>query len=213
MRSVVIFGRQPVAGSVKTRLARGVGPGRAAAVYAALLRHALEVAQQGEAEVVLSLAATPAPGWKPPSPTAVEVQAPGDLGCRMAEAFARRFVAGARVVVLIGSDCPGLRPRHLVEAFSALETAGVVLGPATDGGYWLVGQRTPGIDLFSGVPWSHPETLAATRRRLHALGAAWSELEKLADIDTEEDLTSYCAAAAPGDEVAASLEAALRERC
>jgi hypothetical protein len=111
----------------------------------------------------------------------------------MAAAFAGRFAAGAERVVLVGSDCPGVGAAHVREAAAALAAAPVVLGPAADGGYWLVAQRRPGLDLFTGIPWSASGTLAATRRRLEDLGASWLELEALSDIDTEEDLRSALA--------------------
>ncbi len=209
MRSVVVFGREPVSGRVKTRLARTIGDEPAAAVYAGLLEHTLKVARATGVEVVLSLAEPAGDGWSPPLPVRLEVQGAGDLGRRMADAFTRRFIAGADAVVLVGSDCPGLRPRHLTAAFAVLETAPVALGPASDGGYWLVAQRPPGIDLFRRVPWSGPDTLAATRARLRALGVAWRELEILDDVDTADDLESFCSTAPPGDGVADRMRAAL----
>jgi glycosyltransferase A (GT-A) superfamily protein (DUF2064 family) len=106
----------------------------------------------------------------------------------MADAFARRFAAGAEKVVLVGSDVPGLASRHLAAAFDLLEETGVVLGPAADGGYWLVGQRAPGRDLFSCVQWSSERTLEMTRRRLEERGVGWEEVETLRDLDTVEDL-------------------------
>ena len=69
-----------------------------------------------------------------------------------------------------------------------------MLGPADDGGYWLIGQRQPGYDLFSGIPWSSPDTLTCTRCRLRSLEVAWSELETLGDIDTGPDLEREIAA-------------------
>ncbi len=69
----------------------------------------------------------------------------------------------------------------------------MVLGPAADGGYWLVAQRRPGVDLFSGIVWSSPGTLAATRQRLEALAVTWVELDELSDIDTEDDLRAELA--------------------
>lgn len=204
-----MFGREPVPGRVKTRLARTLGDAPAAAVYASLLAHTLAVAGTVPGEVTLFVAEPPGDGWAPPLPVSLEVQAEGDLGHRMGEAFRRRFAAGADAVVLVGSDCPGLRLRHLEAAFAALTTTPAVLGPAGDGGYWLVGQRPPAVDMFTGVPWSAPDTLAATRTRLRRLGVAWRELETLADVDTEDDVLAYCAAAPPGDPVAQMLQEVL----
>jgi glycosyltransferase A (GT-A) superfamily protein (DUF2064 family) len=89
---------------------------------------------------------------------------------------------------VVGSDCPELAPHHLEGALAGLARHQAVLGPACDGGYWLVGMRAPARDLFTGIPWSTPGVLDATRARLRALGVGWLELERLYDLDTEADL-------------------------
>ena len=106
----------------------------------------------------------------------------------MAEAFTRRFAEGEDRVVVVGSDCPRITTRHLRNGVEELERAEVVLGPTTDGGYYLVAQRPPGVDLFSKIPWSSAETLASTRNRLRDLGTELAELEELSDIDNQSDL-------------------------
>jgi len=118
----------------------------------------------------------------------VEVQRGAALGDRLDDAFARRFSEGEGRVVIVGSDCPWFLANHIGEASTMLDEVDAVLGPATDGGYWLVAQRPPGLAMFARVPWSSPETLARTRKRISALGGTWSELEELVDIDTVEDL-------------------------
>lgn len=204
---VVVFGREPLAGHVKSRLAAALGDEQAAAVYAVLLDTALQAARTAGFETVLSLAEAPSAAWARGFAVACEPQRGADLGSRLAAAFAARFGDGAERVVLVGSDCPGLRPRHLRAAQAALAEAPVVLGPSADGGYWLVAQRAPGVDLFSEIPWSVATTLAATRSRLEALGVEWSELETLADIDTEADLL----AALDDDAVPESVRRRLRD--
>jgi len=104
------------------------------------------------------------------------------------DAFQRRFRAGYSRVLVVGSDCPELTCTHIEAGIAALGRVSLVLGPAADGGYWLVGQRSPGCDVFSGVPWSSPHTLESTRVRARSAGVASSELEVLGDIDTEDDL-------------------------
>jgi hypothetical protein len=185
---VVVFGREPVAGEVKTRLAAGIGGLAAARIYAVTLEHTLEAAVDSGARVVLSLAAAPSAEWGLGIDCSIEVQGTGDLGDRMADAFERRFSEAEERVIIIGSDCPLITPEHLQAAADALADRDVVLGPAIDGGYWLVGQRRPGVDLFSDIPWSSHDTLGATRRLLAGIGAAWAELEEIGDIDTREDL-------------------------
>jgi len=185
---VVVFGREPAAGEVKTRLAAGIGGAAAARVYAITLEHTLEAAVESGAGVVLSLAAAPSSEWGLGIECTIEVQGTGDLGDRMVDAFDRRFSEGEERVIIIGSDCPLITPEHLQAAADALAENDVVLGPAVDGGYWLVAQRRPGVDLFSDIPWSSHDTLETTRRRLAGIGAAWTELEELRDVDTREDL-------------------------
>jgi rSAM/selenodomain-associated transferase 1 len=179
-----------VAGEVKTRLAAGLGDEAAARVYAVLLRHTLEVARSVDAEAVLALAEQPGEGWLPDPPLRTELQTGVDLGARLHETFRLRFGEGCTRVIVIGSDCAELRPAHLEDAFESLETAEVVLGPALDGGYWLVAQRHPGHEIFSGIPWSTAAAMEATRRRLRKIGVIWSEIATLDDIDTVEDLES-----------------------
>lgn len=185
---VVVFGREPIPGEVKSRLAAGIGANAAAQVYGAILEHTLEVGRDSGARVVLSLAELPSGSWSLDQDVVVEVQRGDDLGERMADAFTRRFAEGERRVVIVGSDCPWLRGTHIAKASAKLGGADVLLGPATDGGYWLVAQRPPGLAIFSDIPWSSPETLGDTRKRIRALGGTWLELEELVDIDTVDDL-------------------------
>jgi rSAM/selenodomain-associated transferase 1 len=184
---VVVFGREPAAGRVKTRLAAGIGGPAAARVYAVTLEHSLEAAIDSGARVVLSLAAAPSDEWARGIECSIEVQGTGDLGDRMADAFERHFSETEERVIIVGSDCPLITPEHLLAAADALAERDVVLGPAIDGGYWLVGQRRPGVDLFSDIPWSSHDTLDQTRQRLADVGASWTEIDELRDIDTKED--------------------------
>jgi rSAM/selenodomain-associated transferase 1 len=185
---LVIFGREPVPGQVKSRLASDIGAEAAAQVYAATLAHTLDVARSSGTRVVLSLADVPSGEWVRSLDVFVEIQRGDDLGDRMNDAFARRFSEGETRVVMVGSDCPWLTATHVARASAKLGGAHAVLGPATDGGYWLLAQRPPGLALFARIPWSSPDTLHQTRRRIAALGGTWFELEELVDIDTGADL-------------------------
>jgi rSAM/selenodomain-associated transferase 1 len=195
MSCVVVFGREPIPGRVKTRLAGGVGEEAASLIYGELLAHTLVVARSVEAAVMLALAEPPARSFRAPVDVAVEVQVSGDLGRRLAATFERRFCDGYRRVVVIGSDCPELAPRHLDAALAGLAAHPVVLGPAADGGYWLVGAQPPlALDIFRDVPWSTGRVLETTRARLRRLGLHWLELEELADLDSAADLRQALAA-------------------
>jgi rSAM/selenodomain-associated transferase 1 len=177
---------------VKTRLAATIGPEAAAELYRALVEHVLE-------------ATTPRPGdyerlvfFDPPG--ALEEmrawlpgvrllpQGSGDLGERMADAFARAFARGARRVAIVGTDVPGVTRETILAALSALDAADVALGPAEDGGYWLLALREPRPELFAGIAWS-TETVAAETRSRAAASRLWlRELPALRDLDTHDDL-------------------------
>jgi rSAM/selenodomain-associated transferase 1 len=208
---VVIFGREPTPGECKSRLAAGIGSEAAARIYAALLENTLEIATGSGARVVLSLAETPSGSWARKLKVAVEIQRGNDLGDRMDDTFASRFAEGERRVIVVGSDCPWFTATHVARASAKLGGVDAVLGPAGDGGYWLVAQRPPGLAMFARIPWSSPETLDKTRMRIKALGATWSELEELVDIDTVDDLELVLDDPRTPEPLRRSLRAALAE--
>jgi hypothetical protein len=114
---------------------------------------------------------------------ALEPQVGSDLGERMAAALTRHCPA-----VLVGCDCPALSSAHLEAAVQALPSADVVLAPAEDGGYVLVGVNAPRPELFAGMTWGHGDVMAETRARVAAAGLRCVELETLWDLDRPEDL-------------------------
>jgi rSAM/selenodomain-associated transferase 1 len=116
-------------------------------------------------------------------------QPSGDLGRRLEEAFATSFAAGAAAAVAIGTDCPDLTPEIIAEAGAALADVDLVLGPATDGGYYLIGLRTPAPPLFREVAWGQTSVLAETLDRAAAIGLSHRLLRTLADVDRPEDLS------------------------
>jgi glycosyltransferase A (GT-A) superfamily protein (DUF2064 family) len=117
------------------------------------------------------------------------VQSGANLGARLVAAFAARLAAPGDAAVIVGTDCPGLRPRHLAAAFTALGDHDVVLGPSRDGGYWLIGLSRPAPALFEGIAWGGPEVLDGARRA----GLRVAQLETLADVDVPEDLVRLVA--------------------
>ena len=193
---LLVFARVPALGRVKSRLAAGVGQPAALAVY----RELLAVTNAAIVE-----AGVPATVWLADTastePTADETrewathtvccQPEGDLGTRMTTAFAAAFAAGAGRVAIIGTDCPGLRASHLTQAFAALETADVVLGPATDGGYYLLGLRQPQPTPFANKTWSTDSVLADTLADAYRLGLRVALLPELRDVDNAEDLAAW----------------------
>ncbi len=209
MSCLVVFGREPVPGKVKTRLAASVGDAAAARLYQVLLEHTLRVAVHPAWQTLLSLSEVPSPGWADRFDLPIEVQPAGDLGERLAATFALRFAEGRTRVAVVGSDCPQLAVGHLEAAFRSLARHQVVLGPSADGGYWLVGQRAPGVDLFSSIPWSSRDTLDATRRRLCELGVPALETDRLEDVDTLADLRRLMAGGGLGQDLRHRLQEAL----
>ncbi len=115
-------------------------------------------------------------------------QGPGDLGRKMLRAFRGAFREGSEMAALVGSDLPGLGLRIVEEAFGFLRRADLVLGPARDGGYYLVGMKAPCPGLFEGIPWGTALVLEETLARAQRLGLGVELLEPLADVDRPEDL-------------------------
>ena len=111
----------------------------------------------------------------------------GDLGARLHRAFESARATGAERVVVIGSDCPDVSVADIEAAWEALQSHEVVLGPARDGGYWLVGLNAPRANLFEGIAWSTDTVFAETVARCRNAGLRVRLLRQLDDIDTEED--------------------------
>jgi uncharacterized protein len=187
--SLLVFVKPPLPGLVKTRLAAGLGADAAADLYRALAERVLSqtAPAAGEyARVVFADGLAAVRAWLPREDCVP--QSAGDLGRRMAQAFAWAFARGHERVVLIGTDAPELSRRHVQEAFAALATHDVVLGPARDGGYYLIALRGPCPELFTGIAWSTADVLDATLVRAAALGLDGERLSPLTDIDTLEDV-------------------------
>ena len=188
-RALIVFARAPEAGRVKTRLIPLLGEKAAARLHARLVERALRTARAaGFSQVELYCS----PGIKNEFFKKMQMQfdvrlrpqGHGDLGERMYRALRRH--PGA---VLIGSDCPALRPADLRAAARALRGgADAVLAPAEDGGYALIGARRAARTLFDGVDWGSARVLAQTQRRLRRLGWRWTELRTVWDVDRPEDV-------------------------
>jgi rSAM/selenodomain-associated transferase 1 len=124
--------------------------------------------------------------WQP-AETWIE-QRGDDLGARMAAAFEAAFERGARRAVIVGSDVPALSSEHVLRSLSLLDTHDVALGPARDGGYYLLALDRPRPGLFEGVPWSTAGVLRATIDHADGQGLRVGLLEELGDLDTPDDL-------------------------
>lgn len=191
--AVLIFVRAPELGRVKTRLAAEIGAEAALRVYRRLAEHAVAEARALEPRASVRVHFTPADAgdsvraWLGGGPAYLP-QADDDLGGRMRAAFAEAFAAGFRRVVIIGSDLPDVSAGLLRDAFARLDSAPVVLGPARDGGYYLLGMREMVGGVFAGVPWSTDRVLARTMEILSGAGIEPALLPMLADVDEAGDL-------------------------
>jgi rSAM/selenodomain-associated transferase 1 len=176
---------------VKTRLAAAVGAGAAAAVYRRVGRRVVRAAASTRRTTVWyaprGLRATVSVWLRHIAGLEYRAQPAGDLGFRLAAAFRWHFSRGAKRVVVVGTDCPGVGRSVLLRAFRALRSADLVLGPALDGGYYLVGLAAPCPQLFEDIPWSSDQVFRASRDRARALGRSCRVLERLRDVDTVRD--------------------------
>ncbi|HZQ73699.1 MAG TPA: TIGR04282 family arsenosugar biosynthesis glycosyltransferase [Burkholderiales bacterium] len=191
--TIIVFARAPLAGRAKTRLAARIGADAAARLQARLARHALVTARRA-ARGAVELHGTPGGrhalfrGWAARYRVRLRTQRGGDLGERM-----QRALAGAlrtsRTAVLIGSDCPVLVPADLRRAARLLAAAcDVVVAPAQDGGYALIGARRMRAPLFRGITWGGDSVCRDTAANARALGLRWRTLRTVWDVDRPEDL-------------------------
>lgn len=188
-----MFVRQPVPGQVKTRLANEVGTHRACEIYAAFLADLISRFRAGADRRFLCFAPDDASA-RTHFQTAAGVdyglwpQPSTDLGSRLKQFFDDQLLGSAERVVVIGSDSPTLPREYVEQAFEMLKSADCVLGPATDGGYYLIGQRHPGWDLFAGVEWSTNCVLDQTIAQIIKRGIRLALLPVCYDVDTADDL-------------------------
>ncbi|WP_147942482.1 MULTISPECIES: TIGR04282 family arsenosugar biosynthesis glycosyltransferase [Microbispora] len=202
---LVVIAKSPVPGAVKTRLTPPYTAQEAAALAEAALRDTLSaVAAAPAARRVLALLGEPGP-WLPAGCDVV-AQRGGDLAERLTAAFADAWTALPVPVVLIGMDTPQVTPALLSEAVRLLDGHDVVVGPASDGGFWLLGQRTPDPALLDGLPMSRPDTGALLMERIRAAGVRTALLPELTDVDTAADAHAV-AARIPSSRFAATLAA------
>ena len=193
---LIVFTRFPEPGKVKTRLIGRLGAAGAADLHRELTAHALgsasvlgvrsgirvEVRFDGGSEAAMRSCFGGGVSYRP--------QGEGDLGTRMARSVGDALDEGAPQVVVIGSDCPGISPEFLGQAFNLLaeDSGRVVLGPALDGGYYLVGMSRRSPELFRGIAWGTEHVFLQTEAAARESGYSIRALEPLADVDRPEDL-------------------------
>lgn len=190
---LLVFAKAPTPGYVKTRLIPTLTPQQAASLHTRLVKQSLHTATHAKL--------CPIELWCSPNThetffadcaqhygVSLQQQQGEDLGARMAHALASSL-SETRCAVLIGTDCPPLNADDLAEALDALSTShDAVLGPAEDGGYYLIGLRQAVPELFENIPWGSNEVLHSTTVRMESLGLRWHTLRLLWDLDRPEDL-------------------------
>jgi rSAM/selenodomain-associated transferase 1 len=215
-RRLLIFARVPELGQVKTRLARELGDEKTLAVYRAMVADLLqsigppddsfeiEILWTGSAEVDGATLA----GHFDHFPLAKQTGA--NLGDRLAVAFSERmFFHQTEEVIAIGADDPALSRRTIETAFRLLDSCEWVIGPAVDGGYYLIGCRAASFNslVFQDIAWSSPTVFAETSRRIRTLGSTLASMPQRRDIDEVDDLRAYASLAPPDGQVAGLLRA------
>lgn len=189
---LVLFTRLPVAGQCKTRLIPALGADGAAKVHERLTERTLAALMHGAGAAEVHFTGGDAAAmrnWLGDGPE-LALQAEGDLGARLLAAM-RGDAALFRPVIFFGSDTPDLTADIVRQAMAALANHDVVIGPAEDGGYYLIGLRRPLAPLFADMPWSTAQLLSATLARLGDLGVTPHLLETLSDCDRPDDLARW----------------------
>lgn len=189
-RELLVFAKNPVAGKVKTRLARDTGAEDALKIYLHLLDHTARVCRKipVRVSVYLSESIKSDLPW-PEDEFDYYLQSGSHLGERMENAFREAFERGSREVIIIGSDLYDLSAEILEEGFQKLQEHDAVIGPAKDGGYYLMGLKQIPTGVFSNKKWGGDTILKSTLENLKGYDVAL--LRELNDIDVMEDLKAY----------------------
>lgn len=189
--AVVIMAKAPLPGVCKTRLARHVGPERAAALYQRFLLDTIDLARQVPGAQVSAVCPDAAHlgilRELLPEAVHVEVQEGEGLLAGLASAFASHYRRGFRRIVVVDGDSPTLPPERIAKALRLLADHDLVLGPCDDGGYFLIGARAPRPELFSGVSYRGETICAQTAERGRDLGLSVAFTAPWYDVDTRED--------------------------
>lgn len=193
---LIIFCRYPVPGRTKTRIIPALGPAGAADLHRRLTEKTMATVREFASRRGIKVEVRFEGGserkmcrWLG-SGTIFSAQKPGVLGDRMHAAFLDAFKSGARRVVLLGTDVPKLRTTDLAQAFDALKEQDLVLGPSTDGGYWLIGLKHP-AQVFQSIDWGSETVLEQTVALAKRQDLAVHTLDSLTDIDTAKELKQW----------------------
>lgn len=194
---LILFTRYPEAGKTKTRLIPHLGPEKAADLQRRMTEHIVRMTHRLRVRDQMSMEVHFAGGtqrqmqdWLGPS-LSYRPQPAGDLGDRLQQTFAQGFLTGLKRIVVIGADCPEILARHLEQAFDQLHSHDVVLGPAQDGGYYLVGLSHARAELFQGIAWGTDQVFKQTAAITQHLDLSLATLATLRDVDRPEDIPIF----------------------
>lgn len=188
--ALIIFARNPELGKVKNRLAKTIGKEKALEIYNKLLSNVYSETKDLKCKKYLFLTERTDSGLF--NDTYIQkIQTGEGLGNKMLNAIGKVLEDGNEKVILTGTDILGLTSEIIIEAFQKLSDHDVVIGPAKDGGYYLIGMKEIMSPVFENMKWSNDQVLNITLDRISKMGKSFYLLEELADIDTEEDLEEY----------------------
>jgi len=202
-RKLLIFARLPELGRVKTRIAASLGHERTLEAYRAMLSDLLDRVGESDDDIEVEIMWTASPDATGDDlraafgNRALAMQTGATLGDRMAIAFSERiYFHNASKVIAIGTDDPGIDREEIARAFRLLDSCDWVIGPASDGGYYLIGCRAEDYfpEIFIDVEWSSDRVLVVTKKRVRDRGQTIAYLPTRTDIDLEDDLRTFASA-------------------
>ncbi len=194
--ALIVFAKAPIEGYVKTRLCPPLTPDEAASLHGSLVLDLLERCQ-GLKACDRKLAGAPTSDHPFFSAMNTRFKMPiweqvgDDLGARMSHAFQSALGTPYQSAIIIGTDIPGITVQLISSALKSLQEHDVVVGPTEDGGYYLIGLRSPAPQLFENIPWSTDSVFVQTREKANAMGLSLKVLPMLRDLDTIEDLQAF----------------------
>jgi len=194
---LIVFVKYPAPGTVKQRLAQQIGMDAAAKIYRQIAEAVVNnTAPQDATDYAVEICFDPKDdmhlvrSWLTSSDRFSSQRGDG-LGARMRNAFICAFESGFKRVILIGSDCPDISSQIILQGFAHLQQKDIVIGPAYDGGYYLIGLRQPREEIFQDIEWGTEKALQQTCDKIKVAGLFFSLLPTLRDIDRVEDLKYY----------------------
>lgn len=188
--AIIVFEKNPKLGKVKTRLAETIGAEKALEIYRYLLGLTHSVVDLTPYHKIIYFSEF-IPDGTSKGNYSFGLQKKGDLGNKMSYSFLESFEKGFEKIIIIGTDCPEISPELLHQAFDILDEKDAVIGPASDGGYYLLGMKSYHPELFKNMIWSTSSVYNETTEKFKESDLSYGVLEVLNDIDTEDDWNAY----------------------